>query len=282
MKTTSAVISMIVVAVICIGGTTLYFKQQAQNQSSTQATSGQANATALIKKATAGHAVVLNNFIDGPFQGFVLKGTEPNSPEGILFTDMSGNYLISGNVMDKNLKSLTEAAYDKYISPAKAQQAFQMIDKTNYVVMGSDQAPHKLYVLADPNCVFCHEFYTASKPYVASGQLQIRWILGAFLKSSSAGRAAAILGASDPAAAFAQNENGFITDKEEGGITPMANISPELKAKIQTNMNFMMKNQFMQTPTLLYKNTQGVASLYMGLPDATQLKALINGMSNKY
>lgn len=285
MKLSSAIISMVVVGIICIGGTAFYCQKNnghsnvatAQvNISSTQA------AKNLIAKATGGRAVVLQTFTDGPFQGFILKGTEANSPEGILFTDSTGQYLISGNVMDSQLKSLTEKAFDQYISPGKAKAAWASINTVSYVSMGSDSAPHKLYVVADPNCVFCHQFYEASKSYVDSGQLQIRWILGAFLKDSSKGRTAAILSAQDPAAALALNEKGFIDANEEGGIAPLATISPEVTAKIKANMDFMIKNQFMQTPTLIYQNVSGVPMMYTGLPDAAQTKVLINSMGSSF
>ncbi len=280
MKFSSAIISMAVVAVICIGGTSFYFHKNPPIPAAPVV--NQQAAKALIAKATGGKAIVMQTFVDGPFQGFVLKGTQPNAPQGILFTDVSGQYLISGNVMDQNLKSLTEDAFDKYISPDKAKAAWASVNTVSYVSMGKDSAPHKLYVIVDPNCVFCHQFYEASKSYVDSGQLQIRWILGAFLKDSSQGRAAAILNATDPSAAFVQNETNFVDSSEEGGIAPLSSIPPQIAAEIQANMNFMIKNQFMQTPTLLYKNTDGTPQLYTGLPDAKQTQSLINSMGASF
>jgi len=287
MKLSTALVSMVLVGAVCIGGTAFYF--QKHNANSNLASASNLNSTqaakALIAKATGGRAVVLQTFMSGPFQGFILKGTEANSPEGILFTYIdptTGPYLISGNLMNSQLKSLTEQAFDQYISPGKAKAAWDSIGAVSYVSMGSDSAPHKLYVVADPNCVFCHQFYTASKSYVDSGQLQIRWILGAFLKDSSKGRAAAILGAANPAAAFTQNEQGFNDAGEEGGITPASTISPAVTAQIKANMDFMIKNQFMQTPTLIYKNMGNTPMMYTGLPDADQLKVLVNSMGSSF
>lgn len=280
MKLSSAIVSMVVVAVIAVAGTSVYFHKNPPAAGSVAM--NQQAAKVLIGKATGGKAIVMQTFVDGPFQGFVLKGDQPNSPEGILFTDASGQYLISGNVLDQNLKSLTEAAFDQYISPEKAQAAWASVNTVSYVTMGKDDAPHKLYVVADPNCVFCHQFYQMTKADVDSGQLQIRWILGAFLKESSQGRAAAILGAADPAAAFVQNETNFVDASEEGGIAPMAKVPTNIMTEIQANMNFMVKNQFMQTPTLLYKNKQGTPMLYTGLPDAKQLQTLMSAMGSSF
>ncbi len=285
MKLSTALVSMVIVGAICIGGTAFYFQKQNGNLNSTSSATSVNYAQAaknLIAKATGGRAVVLQTFTDGPFQGFILKGTEANSPEGILFTDQTGQYLISGNLMDNQLKSLTQKAFDQYISPGKAKAAWASVNTVSYVAMGSDSAPHKLYVVADPNCVFCHQFYQQSKSYVDSGQLQIRWILGAFLKDSSKGRTAAILSAQDPAAAFVQNEQGFIDANEEGGIAPLANIPPAVTAEIKANMDFMIKNQFMQTPTLIYQDNNGTPMMYTGLPDASQLKVLMNSMGSSF
>ncbi len=92
-----------------------------------------------------------------------------------------------------------------------------------------------LYVFADPNCIFCYRFYKMAEPLVSSGRLQLRWVMVAFLQSSSAAKAAAILSASDPRAALHQDEDRFDVTHESGGIAPAGAQDKALQALLQAH-----------------------------------------------
>lgn len=278
MKPVQTLILVIALIIICVGGTSFYFMQN--NPAAT--TSNPVASKKLITKLINNKGIILNTFKSGPFLGYIVKGSQANAPEGILFTDAAGKFVISGNIINGKLKNLTQEAAAKYITPAKAKKAFNMIDTTNYVVDGTNAAPHKMYAIADPNCIYCHRFYQAARPLVKAGKLQIRWIIGAFLKPSSKGKAAAILSAANPAKALLENENKFNEKIEEGGITPLSKIPSSIEAKLKANMQFMVKNQIMQTPTLLYKNANGTPKIFSGVPQGKKLEILVNSMSNKF
>ena len=100
-------------------------------------------------------------------------------------------------------------------------------------------------------------------------QTRIRWVIVAFIKSSSPGKAAAIMSAADPVAALASDEATFDSRTETGGITPLAKITPEQKTKIQQNLDFMTSFSLNSTPTILYKNIEGKGMVMRGaLPPA--------------
>lgn len=278
MKPVQTLILAIALIVVCVGGTSLYFMHNSAAASGANPSASKSSVQSLIK----GKGVILKTFKSGPFFGYVVKGNQANSPEGILFTDASGQYVISGNIIGQSKANISQQAIDKYITPAKAKKAYETINTVSYVTDGKDSAPHKLYVVADPNCIFCHKFFEASEPLVKSGKLQIRWIIGAFLKPSSKGKAAAILSAKDPNKAFLENEAKFNEQNEEGGITATSDISAAVKAKLKANMQFMIANQIMQTPTLLYKNAQGTPKIFSGVPQGKQLEAIVNSMSDKF
>lgn len=279
MKTINAIILAIVVAIVCIGGTALYFQKQAPSN-----TMNVEAGKALVKKVTKGKAVILKSFkIDEhKLQGFVVKGTGTNAPEGVLFTDPAGTFVISGNVMNGKGVNFARVAYAKFIAPARAAKAFAEISKVAYVTDGKATAAHKMYVIADPNCIFCHRLYENTRPLVKAGTLQIRWIMGGLLKASSKGKAATILSAQDPAQELSNNEKGFNEKTETGSSAVMENIPADVMAKIKANSDFMIKHNFLQTPALLYKNKEGTAKLFTGLPQGKQLTALLSNMSNKY
>ncbi len=169
--------------------------------------------------------------------------------------------------------STSLAATGDYLNAPKALAAAK---QTNWVQMGSEQAPHQLYVLAEPNCSACHFFYEAIKPFVDKGDVQIRWILVTFIKPSSPGKAAAIMGAKNPAQAFEMNEATFISGTETGGITPMNPITSKLKAELDQNMAFMKKFGFSQTPTLVFQTTGGTPKIIAGSPPKEFLAQFVN------
>jgi thiol:disulfide interchange protein DsbG len=150
------------------------------------------------------------------------------------------------------------------------------------VEQGSPQAPHKAYVIFDPNCVYCHRLYAALQPQIASGQLTVRWVPVGFLKSSSPGKAYAILSAQNPVQALQKNEQNFNEAIEEGGITPVKNPSAAIKDQFNKNMQFMVQNQITATPVILFKNANGSPKSVMGLPDPSKMNSIINSMSSNY
>lgn len=283
MRPLNTIILLIVVAIVCIGGTSFYFSSHSNHSAATNGSNPKA-AESLIKKITQNKAVIMNQFsvLNNQLLGFVVKGSGTNAPEGVLFTNPAGTYVISGNILDVSGKNISQESYNQYVAPAKAAAAYKQIGSVDYVTDGKNSAAHKIYAIADPNCIFCHRFYQETRSYVKDGQLQIRWILGGLLKPSSKGKAASILGAKDPMAAFAENEAKFDESNEEGGIKAMSDIPADVAAKIKANSNFMINNQFLQTPTMLYKNSSGTAQLFTGLPKGKQLKALINSASASF
>jgi thiol:disulfide interchange protein DsbG len=238
---------------------------------------------ALIEKLSQGNVTIVSNFdAIGGLEGFVVQGNDANSQQGIIYTDRQGNYLISGVVIDSNGNNIAQQDFEKYIAPNTANTAYANISMTTYVQQGNANAPHKMYAVMDPNCIFCHKLYMALQPYVQSGQLSVRWIVAGFLKSSSQGKALAILGASNPVAALAQNESNFNDSIEEGGIAPMNNPSAAVKAQFTNNMKFVVKSQISATPVILYKDQNGNSKMSMGGPDAAHLDAFINSLSSQF
>lgn len=165
------------------------------------------------------------------------------------------------------------AANNDYMNAPKALASAK---QTNWVQMGSADAQHQLYVIAEPNCSACHYFYESIKPLIAKGDVQIRWILVTFIKPSSVGKAAAIIGAKDPVKAFEANEAGFISGSETGGIKPMDPVTPALKAKIDKNMAFMQKFGVSQTPTLVFQTTDGKPKIIAGSPPKEYLAQFVS------
>jgi len=170
----------------------------------------------------------------------------------------------------------------QHVQPQSAIDAWNSIQKTTWIQQGDVKSPHKLYVIADPNCRFCHQLYDDLQTEINNGNVAVRWVLIGFLKPSSKGRALAILAADDPLKAMSINEKGFNDANEEGGIPPLAEASPSAQQALDNNMNFMIANRLTATPIILYKAQNGVVNELSGLPVDNKLDTLINSASNHW
>jgi len=144
------------------------------------------------------------------------------------------------------------------------------------VIEGPDSAP-RLYVFADPNCIFCNRFYNMAEPLVRAGKLQLRWAMVGFLKPTSMGRSAAILSADDPLQALRANEAKFNANAEQGGIAPVQQVDPSMQALINRNFTAMQAVGGTGTPTLLYRSDKGDWAVRVGLPPKAWLNSYAGG-----
>ncbi|MES2203704.1 MAG: thiol:disulfide interchange protein DsbG [Pseudomonadota bacterium] len=220
---------------------------------------------ALIKKIGQDKLTVLNSFPGpGNLHGFVLQpvGGQPM----IMYVDDRGEYAVYGTVINKEGENLTEEDTEKYVKKYTALKIADNLAETTPIKEGSDDAPYKLIVVADPNCSACNYSYNAMKPFIDKGELQVHWILVHFVRPDSEAKAAAIMSAKDPGKAMAENEAGFDMKTEEGGIAPMTNIPQPLKDELAGNMKFMQDTGISSTPTLIFHTKAGELKFIAGAP----------------
>ncbi len=230
---------------------------------------------ATVDKLTGGKAKILKAF-KAP-AGLIGVGISlgPNS-NLVLYASADGKYLMQGVIMDSNGQNVTRVESKSVLpQPPSAAENFSTLDKTHSFVWGKADAPKELWLLFDPNCIYCHKTYDALKPAVEAGKVKVHVIQAGFLKSSSKAKAAAIMAAKDPAAALATDENKFDEAKEEGGIKGDTSDSKAVAA-VEANNAWMEKQAISGTPYLLFKDASGKAVDIKGYdPDIKSLLARI-------
>lgn len=226
-------------------------------------------AEALLNKLSRDQVTIVQAFPSlGNLQGFVVKPKNGQGAPSLVYVDANGQYAVVGAVLTPEGVNQSEADTQKYINAGSAKDALADSPGTTWIQDGNPNAKHMAYVVADPNCIYCHKLYELTRPAVQSGDLSLRWIWVGFLRDSSPGIAKAILAAKDPAAAMAQNENQFNESQEAGGLPPLSNANSDIEAKYAKNMAFLNKYQFPGTPVLIYQSTDGTPmSLYGISPD---------------
>jgi len=208
----------------------------------------------------------------------------------VVYSDKSGQYMFIGTIIDSNGQNLTDQYTQKYVNAGIAKTAFAQLPDLTWFSQGDENAPHKAYIIIDPNCIYCHLLYQEIAPLIQQGQLAVRWLPVGFLHASSAGKAATLLAADSVAEQIAllkQNETNFNMQQEEGGINALAknNSNASISAvfdKVAKNTNFFSQMGFSGTPTLLFKDGKGAPNFYPGFAKGPQLQALINNMSDSW
>ena len=244
----------------------------------------------MIDKVSQGQLIVKKSFDVNPQFNGLLVAPKQGGREMIVFTDKPGNFLFFGTVVDAKGDNLTQTYYQKYVISDMASKAFAEIKQTHWFADGKDSAKHKLYVVIDLNCSFCHKQFEDLQPMVQRGDLQIRWVPVGFLKPDSAAKAAQLLKASstqERVALLHRDEMGFNDKTEEGGIKPlkMDKSNPAVVqafAAVDANNDFFARHGFQGTPAILFINGEGQPSLVGGYVPAAQIEKFLQDVSNHF
>ena len=136
-----------------------------------------------------------------------------------------------------------------------------------------------VYVFFDPNCPYCHKVYDAVlKIRKNSPDLQFRWVPLAMLGGSSQGKAAAIIQAKDPLAAFTLSEQnyGFLNNDTGGGIAPIKNITNATKLLLDENLSIIQGENLAGIPVGVFQATDGKPFYFMGERTQAQLQEILS------
>lgn len=248
-------------------------------------------AAQLVTSITQGQAKISQEFdATDNLKGFVIEPTQGPGQSMIVYADPKGQYLFIGNLIGADGTNYTQQYTQQYIQVKVAAEAYQTISQTHWFVDGSDAAPHKLYVIIDPNCIFCHMLFKELQPLIANNELQVRWIAAGFLKPTSAGKAAQLLYAKtdqERIALLTKDETAFNVKQEEGGLTPLAPNAKDAAitaafAQVEANTKFFESYPFVGTPVLLYKQPDGKPAYYPGYVRPDQLQHLLQSVGNQW
>lgn len=148
---------------------------------------------------------------------------------------------------------------------------FATLAKLSYVQQG--HGSRLMYVFIDPNCPYCHKLYMELQSKIGPEHLTVRWVPLGILTTTSAGKAAAILGAKDRASALKYNETHYARG-HGGGIQealPDQHVSDLLKA----NQHAWSQTGATGVPTIIFRDRSGRPTMVQGGPTPAQLKKLL-------
>ena len=218
-----------------------------------------------IKALEAKGVEVLGTFkAPGGLTGYA--GMMAQQPLAIYVT-ADGKQAIIGSMIDAKGVDLSQEPLNRLVSKPMTEKIWKQLEGSTWIADGAKNAPRVIYTFTDPNCPYCNKFWNDARPWVTAGKVQVRHIMVAVLGPTSPGKAAAILSAPDPQAALTQHQQ----QHGSGGMKPLAQISPKVRAQLNTNYKLLQQLGFSATPTTLYKDTDGNLQNMQGEPSADML-----------
>src|SRR5690625_828456 len=156
-----------------------------------------------VQKALSASGMRIGGKLDAPdgYQGFVGRYRGRKLP---VYVRPDGKHILIGTMYDMSGHDLTTPAMRQVSAFTEAQ--WKALEKSTWVAEGDKDAGRVVYVFTDTECPYCHKFWKASQPWLEKGGVQVRNILVAVISPQSLPRAAAILAAADPAAAWMRIE----------------------------------------------------------------------------
>lgn len=137
--------------------------------------------------------------------------------------------------------------------------------------------PRLVYIFFDPECPYCHKLYQETRSSIGRDGLQLRWIPVGILMPSSAGKAAAILDAKDPLAAFHKNEDEFGPAPKFGGIAETIPSAPSTK-RLQQNAQLFKQTGMPGVPVMMFREASGKVRIVDGAPSPNLLNEMLRSV----
>lgn len=130
---------------------------------------------------------------------------------------------------------------------SNAAKVFAGLSEATWITEGKGK--HIVYIFFDPNCPSCKSLYGYLRSFVKSNQYQFRWLPVAIVNTTSLGKAAAMLEAPNPLAAFRKNK---IEYRSFSGGLDEAIASAQTEQKLKANEQLLNGLDIAVIPSMLF------------------------------
>lgn len=204
----------------------------------------------------------------GGLRGFAgLAGQRPMA----VYVTPDGEHAVIGMLIDSKGEDVGQRELQRLVAEPMSKRIWGQLEKSHWVADGRANAPRVVYVFSDPNCPYCHRFWTAARPWVDAGKVQLRHIMVGVIREDSANKVAAILGAASPSEALTRNERAY----DAGGIKGLATVPAAVRKQLDENESLMLQLGFQGTPAILFQDAAGAVQRRSGMPPADDLPAVL-------
>ncbi len=224
---------------------------------------------AVIEAIEAQGFEVLGEF-DAPsgLRGFA--GVAGQQPVAVYATN-EGEHAVVGTLINAKGEDIGAEALQRLVAGPMSACTWALLEASEWIVDGKADAPRVIYTFSDPNCPFCNKFWSAARPWVDSGKVQLRHIMVGVIRPDSANKVATIMTASSPSEALRRNETSY----SSGGIKPAASVPANVRATLDANQRLMVQLGFQGTPGILFRDDNGTVQRRAGMPAPDDLATVL-------
>lgn len=188
-----------------------------------------------------------------------------------IYVTPDGKQAISGYMYNEKGENLSNALIEKEIYAPAGREMWQRMEKASWILDGKKDAPVIVYVFADPFCPYCKQFWQQARPWVESGNVQLRTLLVGVIKPESPTTAAAILASKNPAKTWHDYE------ASGGKMTLTLPATPPARQMKALNINQKLMDDLGAnvTPAIYYMSKDNTLQQAIGLPDKEKLDIIM-------
>ncbi|WP_261397621.1 thiol:disulfide interchange protein DsbG [Halomonas sp. DP8Y7-3] len=188
-----------------------------------------------------------------------------------IFVTADGEHAIVGNLIDGEANNLSEEPLERLVQGPQDEAVWQELADSAWIADGDPDASRTVYVFTDPNCPYCTRLWQMTRPFVESGEVQLRHVMVGILDPASPRQAVTMLAADDPSAALAAHEGG-------DPITPMRQLPRDLEQRLQSNHELFRGFGMVATPGMVYRH-DGKVEMTQGLPGQALFETIMGSAS---
>ena len=218
-------------------------------------------------QALADQGLEIHGQFDAP-GGLRGYGASAQGQDMAIYLTPDGEHAVVGTLMDSEGNDLTEAQLDEHVRAPLEAQTWQLLSESHWIQDGDVDAPRVIYTFTDANCPYCRQLWQDVRPWVEAGEVQLRHIMVGILAPDSPGKAAAILGADDPAATLHAHESG--QEEIDASAQPR-----EIEEQVYSNNQLFEELGLYATPTSVFQRETENGSVRLdriqGLPSDKRL-----------
>lgn len=216
---------------------------------------------------------------EGGVDAYLGESLDGSNKTQIFYALQNSPYVVAGTLMRADGKNITnfqiarlynespKERFDQYVDPNPknleiAALFIEEVEKTSWFLVGDKNAPTTLYMIADPNCIYCHKLWHLLLPYLERREISIKVILVGFL-SNSKDKATSILNSENPL------DSWLSITKTEVDV-PLIKINYDQNSNIfplKENHHFAEEFHISTIPFLAYQAINGEMQLHIGIPE---------------
>ncbi|QSP93892.1 thiol:disulfide interchange protein DsbG [Marinobacter salinisoli] len=196
-------------------------------------------------------------------QGFV--GRKDGRPV-TLYLLPDKEHVIIGDMFDGFGRNLSAEHVRTWLPAPDLSHAWKKLEAASWVAEGPPEANRIVYAFTDPNCGYCLVLRQKARDYLSRG-IQLRHIMVGIIQPSSLAKSAGVISASDPVSQLDFHE----TEYPDSWLVSDDNIPGDIRERILANHRLMEELGASVTPTVFYRDQNGVVQRIDGLPDDSAL-----------